>query len=80
MRRTLNHILRTGGRKSPIFQRLCMRTVRIWSGEHGAYWRSDSRGYTLDRFDAGYYVFHDAFNRTRHCGPEKRIAFELVRS
>jgi hypothetical protein len=78
MRRTLNYILRTGGAASPMYRRLRPHAVRIWSGEHTAYWRSEGRGYTLDPVEAGCYSFREAFERTKHCGPEKRIAFELV--
>lgn len=52
--------------------------VRIWSGEHGAYWRAESSGYTSDSLSAGVYEFDEAWRRTRHCGPEKRIAFEPI--
>lgn len=52
--------------------------VRIWSGEHFAYWRPASAGYTTDGLGAGIYEFSDAYARTRHCGPEKRIAFEPI--
>lgn len=52
--------------------------VRIWSGEHGCYWRPNSQGYTRERADAGRYVFQDALLETRHCDPSKRISFEFI--
>ena len=55
------------------------RDVRIWSAEHRLYWRPNGQGYTSDRSEAGVYKFEDAVRRTRHCGPEKRIFYELVR-
>ena len=54
------------------------RLVRIWSGEHRTYWRANYSGYTAQRRDAGCYLFQDALDATRHCGPEKRIAFEFI--
>lgn len=54
----------------------CM--VRIYSEEHGAYWRPEGAGYTCDGLEAGVYVFEDAFKCTRHCGPEKRIVYRLA--
>jgi hypothetical protein len=54
------------------------QAVRIWSGEHGAYWRANRSGYTTSRLMAGTYAFQDALAYSRHCGPEKRIAFEFV--
>ena len=52
--------------------------VRIWSSEHGAYWRPGGGGYTVHREAAGTWVSQDAFAETRHCGPEKRIWFVFV--
>lgn len=51
--------------------------VLIWSGEHGAYWGPNNCGY-YDRDRAGAYTFEEAYAVTQHCGPEKRIAYELV--
>lgn len=48
------------------------KLVRIWSGEHRAYWGPDSCGY-YDRAGADTYL-----SRTWHCGPEKRIAYEPI--
>lgn len=52
--------------------------VRIWSAEHGAYWRPDGGGYTIHAAAAGTWVSQDAFACTRHCGPEKQIWFVFV--
>jgi hypothetical protein len=54
------------------------KKVRIWSNEHGAYWRRDGAGYSSDGLEAGVFDFSDAFKRTRHCGPEKGITFRLI--
>lgn len=53
-------------------------SVRIWSGEHNAWWRANCRGYTIYSSAAGLYSFADALANTRHCGPEKRIFFETT--
>ena len=61
--------------------RRCMqgeRPVRIWSREHGAYWRPNGNGYTQNPAWAGTWPLSSAWRATRHCGPEKRIEFELV--
>lgn len=53
------------------------QSVRIWSGEHGAYWRPNGNGYTAHREAAGREPFQDALVKTRHCDPSKRIWFEF---
>lgn len=50
--------------------------VRIWSGEHHAYWRKGGCGYVACPCSAGLFGFADAYRRTKHCGPEKCISFE----
>lgn len=55
------------------------KKVYIWSAEHCGYWRSDAAGYTCLADDAGVYDYEDARRRTWHCGPEKKIVFEMVR-
>jgi hypothetical protein len=54
------------------------RLVRIWSDEHGAWWRPDAAGYVDDVLGAGVYVFEDAMAHTGHCGREKKIRLEKV--
>lgn len=51
--------------------------VRIWSDEHKAYWR-DPSGYTPYPAQAGVFPFPEAWKKTRHCGPEKKIFYKLV--
>ncbi len=53
-------------------------TVRIWSGEHCAYWRPNCAGYCADPAGAGVYLFEDAYANTAHCDPSKQIAFEFT--
>jgi hypothetical protein len=52
--------------------------VRIYSAEHHAYWRPGGNGYCSCSCVAGVFDLADAYRRTRHCGPEKRIEFEPV--
>jgi hypothetical protein len=47
--------------------------VLIWSGEHRAWWRPNSRGHTVCISAAGRYGLAEALAITRHCGSEKRI-------
>lgn len=49
--------------------------VRIWSGEHRAWWRANRSGYCSDVAGAGVYPFEDAWQASQHCGPEKQIAY-----
>lgn len=51
----------------------CM--VYIWSGEHQAYWRPESRGYTMYADQAGSWHIKEAFKMTKHCCPAKQIKF-----
>jgi len=76
-RRTLASIQRKGGERTRA--KLARKLVRIWSGERVAYWRHGGQGYT-DGWCIEPWVlpFEDAFAEVRHCGPEKRIAFEVV--
>lgn len=77
LRRALTSIQRRGGDRTAAV--LAGRKVRIWSGEHGAYWRQGGCGYTDGcAEDAWVLPFEEAFATTRHCGPEKRIAYEAV--
>lgn len=78
MRVTLSGIKRRGLANWSGREKWNGRTVRIWSSEHGAYWRADASGYTMTADAAGHYEFADAYDRTKHCGPEKGIEFETV--
>lgn len=66
------------GQFGPKARRFVGKSVHIWSGEHRAYWRPHSAGYTTEVERAGTYDFMDAYYRTRHCGPEKKIVYELM--
>jgi hypothetical protein len=54
--------------------------VRIYSAEHGLYWRKSGQGYTANSAESDVWTCGEAFLRTRHCGPEKRIQFVAVKS
>jgi len=54
--------------------------VWIWTGEHNAWWRPEGSGYTTDIRQAGVYQAQDAFDRVKHCGPEKKIKLVAVPS
>lgn len=54
------------------------KDVRIWSGEHGAWWRPEARSYTDDINQAWVLKFEKAVNTTEHCGPEKKISYQEV--
>ena len=51
------------------------KEVLIWSGEHRAWWNPHAAGYTPHKSLAGRYPFKEAYVRTHHCGPEKKIVF-----
>jgi hypothetical protein len=50
--------------------------VRIWSDEHGAYWREGGCGYTIHAPGAWLLPLSEAERQTAHCGPEKKIVLE----
>ena len=52
--------------------------VRIYSVEHGAYWRPEASGYTQCRVTAGVFTFEGAVKRTMHCDASKGIEFEVL--
>lgn len=52
--------------------------VRIWSNEWKQWWKPKAQGYSPDINDAGIYDAQDAFRRTKHCGPEKKITIVSV--
>ncbi len=53
-------------------------TVRIYSAEHGAYWRGTGQGYTTEPNESNIWDIEEAFNRTKHCCPQKQIQFVSV--
>lgn len=54
--------------------------VRIYSCEHQAYWRGTGQGYTTDPSESDILTMEDAFEKTRHCDPEKKITFVNAKS
>lgn len=67
---------RRGGDKTRA--KMAGKTVRIWSDEHRAYWGPDYAGYTTLKANAGVFSFEAAWLHTNHCGPEKKIIFEVT--
>ena len=52
--------------------------VRIWSGEHQAWWGKDGKGYYSEIASAGIYTIKDAYATTSHCCKKKKIEFHSV--
>ena len=50
-----------------------MSKVRIWSGEHGAWWRPFGQGYAEKVVNAGLFTPEYAASIARSAGPEKKI-------
>lgn len=76
-----NRVLLTKLKRWPTLKRhLEGKFVRIFSYEHGCYWRQNSAGYTYRLEAAGIYTFDEAFKTTHSCGPEKGISFEVAES
>ncbi len=74
MKRTLN-----GMKRHPnIRERFAGKSVRIWSDQWKQWWRPDANGYTPEIAEAGVYDFEDAWNRSHHCGPGKKIVYVLA--
>lgn len=71
-RETLERIRRWPGLKNRF------RLVRIYSAEWGAYWRGTGQGYTQNPEDSAILGIEEAYKKTRHCGPEKRIQYVAV--
>lgn len=61
-------------------KRYGQRVVRIYSAEHSSYWRPGGAGYTHNVWHSGLFTLAEAWEKTSHCGPEKRIHYELVRA
>ena len=59
-------------------QRYAALPVWIWSNQWGAYWRSNSAGYTYERSCAGIYSLAEAFDACAHGSPEKRLFVEIA--
>lgn len=54
------------------------RKVRIFSGEHNAWWRPNAAGYTTHQEAAGEYSFEEAWRYVRSLDPSKMIHIETV--
>ncbi|MGV6816177.1 MAG: hypothetical protein ACWA44_02775 [Thiotrichales bacterium] len=54
------------------------KSVYIYSGQWGAYWRPNSCGYTTDTSQAGVYEISEAWQNVSHCGLEKKISFHFT--
>lgn len=55
------------------------KMVRIFSHEHGAYWGIPGiASYHVNPEKAEILTLKQAFDKTCHCGPEKRIHYEFV--
>lgn len=65
-------------RKPEAQRRFEGKRVRIWSGQWQSWWRPEGNGYTNLLVEAGVYTFEDAWRRSSHCGPEKRISYVVV--
>jgi hypothetical protein len=72
---TLNHINRVGMDNWKARKWWGRQRVQIWSKEHLAWWRPDACGYTTQPNEAWVLPFSEAYERTKHCGPEKAIVF-----
>jgi hypothetical protein len=75
---TLNGIQRRGLANWRARDKWLNRRVSIWSREHTAWWQPGGHGYTDKAEEAGTWDFADAYETTKHCGPEKKIVFYAV--
>lgn len=75
---TLNGIKRRGLIEWKARDWWTRQTVLIWSREHCAWWRPNAWGYTDDAAQAWRVDFPTAYDHTKHCGPEKQIAFYVA--
>jgi len=76
MKITLNGAKRS--KKKMFLVRFVAVKVHIYSRQWNTWWRPDGNGYTNEIEEAGIYTFEDAWRRTCHCGPEKKIEFHSV--
>jgi|GEM_PF-1502114 len=65
-------------RRPELKARLAGQKVLIWSGEHRCWWGPKGSGYTNRLGEAGVYLFDDAWKRSSHCGPEKKIEYHTI--
>jgi hypothetical protein len=63
------------GRRNQLLQ---ASKVRIWSGQWMAWWRPDASGYADEPDRAGIYSGANAWERSKHAGPEKRLAYDIL--
>lgn len=75
---TLNGIQQRGLANWKGRERWLDKRVSIWSREHSAWWRPGGNGYTTEAENAGSWDFAEAYEMTKHCGPEKRIVYYAV--
>ena len=52
--------------------------VLLWSGQWMAWWRPDASGYTDEMDRAGVYSGEKAWTDGKHCGPEKKLAYDIL--
>ncbi len=52
--------------------------VWIWSGQWMAWWRPEASGYTDETDRAGVYTGAKALEIGSHCGPEKKLAYDIL--
>lgn len=74
MKLTLNAMKRNPA----LLDRFAGKPVRIWSGQWRQWWLPHASGYTNDAARAGVYAFSDAWDRSSHCGPEKKIEYHTL--
>ena len=51
------------------------KRVRIFSAEHGYFWRGTGQGYTSNPLESEILDISEAYKMTNHCGPEKHIHY-----
>ena len=74
--RLLTSMKRKGGERTKA--KFAGKRVRIWSGEHRAWWRPGGCGYTTLIENAGIYSFEDAWRASAHCCQTKQIYYVAV--